>query len=352
MKKRSQRVIHLIDMLKYVFNQWKILLTGCILIGIVFGGLGIYKVHNKYVSNSNEIKRVEINVSGTDLDNVEAVLTLEQAIKSQREYNKNSLLMRIDPNNKKMCSLKYKFHVNDDVNSDLSTSKLEQGKKAYQNVLFDDRLYESINTKLQQNVETKYLRELIYAETDVTGVIVYNITAENEEIALEISGGIQEYLSEHNKEILGNCSGVSATVDSEVISTMVDLGLQGTQTNYHANLQNLTTTLDTRLIAMSDNAKQYLELARSATADGNYELGQPLCKEVSTNGNISTLRKLYEAILYAVKRLVLFIGLSLLFVQSNIYGQRNLCVQMIFRVCMESALLIRLIRKIKKELEL
>lgn len=324
MNRKNQRIIHLDDMLYYIFRHWKILLAECVVIGLLFGGIGLYKVQKKYDGGSADSQKKEVSVNGVDLDNVEAVLTLEQAIRSQRNYNKESLLMRVDPNNKKMYSLKYQFHVSGSVDSQLAEIMIEQGKKAYQNVLFDNRLYDNINKELQSEFDIKYIRELIYAETDATGVIVYNITGTDEKMAKSIGTAVKKYLADHNKEILANNSKVNVSLDTEAAATMVDLNLQGVQTNNHANLQNLTTTLDARLIAMSDHAKQYLELGRKAIEDGTYESGQVLYKDISGNSDVSITRKFYEAGLYVVKRIILFLFLAVICLSVKYMWSRTL----------------------------
>lgn len=322
--RKNQRVIHLDDMLKYIMKQWKILLIGCILVGCVFGVLGIYKVHNKYTSSIEKEQRIEVNVSGTDLDDVQAVLGLEKAIETQREYNKNSLMMRIDPNDIKMCSLTYQFHVSDDISSQLQESKLVQGVKAFQNALNNEHLYDYIRNELSQEIEAKYFKELITTDTDAPGVIIYLISAENENMALKISQGIKKYLAESNNEILGKYSGLSATVVSEQLSTSVNQSMILTQTNNHVNLQNLNGTLNTRLSTMSEKAKQYLELARTAMKDGDFEPGQPLYKEVSDKSNVSVGRKIYEVLLYAFYRVIVFFAVLLIICAAKYMWSRRL----------------------------
>lgn len=54
MKKQTERIIHLDDMLIYIIKQWKIFAIGIIIVAILFGGIGIYKVNKKYgLASSN-----------------------------------------------------------------------------------------------------------------------------------------------------------------------------------------------------------------------------------------------------------------------------------------------------------
>lgn len=56
MKKQTERIIHLDDLLAYIIKQRKIIAVGIIIVGLLFGGIGSYKVNQKYVLKSNNVK--------------------------------------------------------------------------------------------------------------------------------------------------------------------------------------------------------------------------------------------------------------------------------------------------------
>ena len=91
MKKQIERIIHLDDMLLYILEQWKILIAGGIIVGLIFGSLGVVKVNKKYttIAETGESAGKEINVSGSELMNIDTILYLEKAIKNQKKYNAN-----------------------------------------------------------------------------------------------------------------------------------------------------------------------------------------------------------------------------------------------------------------------
>lgn len=313
MKKQEQRIIHLDDMLLYIVKRWKIFLIGVIVVGVIFGGIGCYKVHLKYSNDSEHENKIAVNVSGVDLDDVEAVLYLEKAIKNQREYNENSLLMRVNPMEKKVVSVKYQFFVSGDAETELSASLLEQGKNSYQNVLSDDSVFKFIKDELELDISTQYLKELVTTETDSVGVIIFNATAPDERMASNICAALQKYLSYNDEKILIGMDTLKVKKSSEKIVTVVDVNLQNTQTNYYNNLQSLRTSLNTRKAAMSEKAKEYLELSRTAYEEGTYESGQTLYKSISSGENVSLSDKVYDVIVYVLKRAILFMGLFIVF---------------------------------------
>ena len=131
MKKQIERIIHLDDMLLYILEQWKILIAGGIIVGLIFGSLGVVKVNKKYttIAETGESAGKEINVSGSELMNIDTILYLEKAIKNQKKYNANSMLMKIDPYKKKVASVKYQFQVVDDADFELSANEVAQAVK-------------------------------------------------------------------------------------------------------------------------------------------------------------------------------------------------------------------------------
>lgn len=327
MRYKATRIIHISDLLVYLRKKWKYFFIGLLIVSLLFGFIGIYKVQKKYSANNNVTTKEKVSVSGKDLDDVEAILTLEKAIKSQRAYNQNSILMKIDSNNKPNISLKYQFIISDDTDLQVDSSRIDQARKAYQNILFDEELYRLINDTLSTDIESKYLKELIGTETDTSGIIVYNITGNSEEMARGICDALKQYLS-NSKMILKNYRDVKVCLDSELYSEILDMGLLGTQTNYHNNLQNLEATLETRLASMSDKAKEYLSLCRKEYENNNYQSGQILYKEVSNSENVNMKRKIYEVILFDLKRVVLFSFLFLIFwTLKYLFTQKLMCTE-------------------------
>ena len=310
MEKQADRIIHLDDMLLYILEQWKILIAGIIIIGIVFGGMGMVIVNKKYktASEMNNDAVKEISVSGSDLINVDMILYLEKAIKNQKEYNANSILMKINPFEKRVASIRYQFQVTEDIDPELNEDKLAQGVKAYQNVLRSKEICDYIK-KLSliedDNNEVRYLKELISLEIDIQGTVTVNVCAPDEQLAQDLKEAIKDYLDDKCEKVLGKYSNLTVKIDSESVITVVDIGLHNQQTAQYNNMQNLRSMLEARRLDLSDEAKQYLALAKKVSKEGNYKSGQPLHAEID-HQDTGVSGKLYEAGIYAFKRVVLF----------------------------------------------
>lgn len=320
MKIQKERIIHLDDMLLYIARQWKVFVLGVIVVGVIFGGIGYFKVNKKYSlmneNKNNEVttNKMAIDVSDKELANIETILFWEKAVKEQKEYNENSILMNINPYEKKIASIRYSFRVSGAIESEeIRTEYLERGRKAYQNVFDKNDIYEYVKKAILWGNDEKYLKELVWVELDSENILCVNIIGTDEEIAQGIQDSVKRYLLENNNQILKNCKEVSVKVDSEYINTVVDTGLQGTQTAQYNNLRNLQAQINSCDSELSDNARLYLELARPVYEEGNYEPGQTLYKEIKSIPDkkvaVSLSHKIYESALYAFKRIILVVFL-------------------------------------------
>lgn len=282
-----------------------------ILSGIVFGSVGIYKVREKYKTSekTENSSKVAVTVSEDEVNSINMILYLEKMISEQRDYNKNSILMKIDPYDKKVASIRYQFQVIGNIISELQESRLEQGKKVYQCVFGNEEIYEFIKCSLSIDTDEKYLKELISIEMDSKGVIVINAIAPDEEMAKKIQEAIENFFSLNEKKILSNYKDLCVKLDSKYIVSTVDTGLQGIQSTQYNNPQTLQAQIDSQYVLLSDHAKQYLELARTPYQEGHYESGQVLYKEVNSNEDVNLKRKLYESGIYAIKRMIVLVGL-------------------------------------------
>lgn len=311
MKKRSERIIHLDDMLRYLTGWWKILIAGIVIVGIIFGGIGFYKADKAYraMPETPTASKMEISVADSELVKIDTIFQLERLLENQKDYYDNSILMRVNPFEKKAASVQYRFCVSGDMDFESAEQLLEQGKKAYQGVLNDGEFYEYIKDAVLPETEPKYIKELINSEMDSKGIIVINAIAPDEDTALKIRGEIKNYLSRHNEEILKNYKDLRVKTDKEYTVTTTDAGLQGTQMSLYGNIQNLQSQIDSLSQELSDGAGEYLELARRSKEEGTYEPGQTFSKEVITGAEERPDNRIQEAGGYAVKRILLFVFL-------------------------------------------
>lgn len=318
MRKQAERIIHLDDMLSYIIKQWKIFVTGLIVVSIVFGSMGLYKVNKKYVPSDNDkkvVNTVAVNVSDKELANIEMIFYLEEAFNGQKEYNENSLLMEIDPYEKNVASVKYQFQVAQNEDSTVQGSQVDQGAKAYQNIFDSEEIYQFIIESNSLDTNEKYIKELINTEMASNGMVAIYVCAPDGKMAQGICDSIKDYFEKYSNNILKNYKDLNVKIDSEYITTVVDTGLQGTQAAQYNNAKYLQTQLDGCYLELSDNAKQYLELAREARQDGNYESGQTLYKKIVSGSDkqIDKSQKIYDVGIFVFKRIILFIFLAAVF---------------------------------------
>ena len=300
------------DMFFYILRQWKLCLVLVIVVGVTFGLSGISKVSQKYSENNGQ-DNIEVKAPGAELSNIDTVLYLENTIGSLQEYLRNSILMEINPYEEAAAVLKYQFTSLDNLDPERYVNQLEQGKIAYQSVFNSEELYEFVKSSLGVDTDIKYFKELVTMDASSNGIVLIRMIAPDADMAQKFQSAVKQYLYDNEKEILKNYQGLEAELDSEYVASVVDTRLSDTQRAQYNNLQGLQTSLDQKNMLLSEKGKEYLELAKRESKKGTYKSGQVLYKKALPKKNAGLKRKLFEAGLYAFKRVVLMIGVFIVF---------------------------------------
>lgn len=309
MKKHSERIIHLDDMLSYIAGQWKRLVVIAFAAGILFGGIGLYKANKSYKSSLEKkpAAKIEINISGMELIKVDTILYLEKMAAKQKEYNDRSILMRINPHEKQTACIKYQFLASEDTALELMESRMEQGAKAYQDVFDGAEIYEYMKTFLSLETDEKYIRELIHAKAGPQGILLITVSAPDAGMAQGMREAVKNYLQERNREILKNYKDLNVKVDSEYTAVVSDMELFDTQAAQYNKLCEIQKQIETSWSELPDSAREYLEAARPLNWMDKYESGQKFYKESAGGQEGKKDNRVYKAGAYAVKRMLLFL---------------------------------------------
>ncbi len=309
---QTGRIIHLNDMFFYILRQWRLCLILVIVIGGIYGLSGFSKVSQKY-SEDNRQDNIEVEAPTGELSNIDSALYLENAIGNLQKYLQDSILMEINPYEEAAAVLKYQFISSDNLDPDIYINQLEQGKIAYQSVFNSEELYEFVKSSLGVDTDIKYFKELVTMDASSNGIVLIRMIAPDADMAQKFQNAVKQYLNENEKKILKNYQGLEAELDSEYITSVVDTRLSDTQRAQYNNLQALQTSFDQKNMLLSEKGKEYLVLAKKESKNGTYKSGQTLYKKASPKKNAGLKRKLFEAGLYALKRIVLMIGVFIVF---------------------------------------
>lgn len=306
--KKKDRIIHLDDMCIWLLKQWKIYVAASIIIAVLFGIIGAIKVQQKY-SDSSSKNKIEVSVSDSELANVESVYFTEETLQKQNEYNKNSILMKIDPYHKATASVQYNISINSTMESETQNRVLAQVQQSIQEKMMESELLASIEDAFASGIDASYYRELITTDISVIGVVKISVMHENAEDARKVRDVIEQYIEKNQDNIVNADNQCEITKANETEGISVDLSLRDKQIAQYNTVTNLQTTLQTKQPALTDNENRYLELYREAQENGDYKQGEPLYRISESISEVTMIQKTKEVLLYAIKRVILALGI-------------------------------------------
>lgn len=239
-----EREIDLVQMIKYL---WKRL--GFICIGAVVGFvlvLGVQMITSSKTENveegeqtafEREMQEYEEDYAQLELE----IANLEKSIEEQIAYNNESILMKINPYDKK--SVKGQFYIDSDYqimpeltyqNVDITVSVA----KAYQALASTGELAKYINEHLEKPIKERYLNELITVSYPGDAVLEVTVVHTDIESAREIYDLVIECMNKSKSGFEKNIGKYNMTLLNESENAFVDLELKETQV---LNLDTINT---------------------------------------------------------------------------------------------------------------
>lgn len=215
-------------------KKYKLFFIGlAVALAVVGGGYGF--ISAKKASSLSEAEKQEISSYNEKLENYRmavedaksALLEQEIIVRELREYNENSILMKINPQSVKYITIQYAINYADGVNA----GNVNQSILAY---IKDGGLKESVEDK--EALETKYWGEVLSAE--ISGNIL-NITLSHydTEKGKAVIKTVRKKLLEKVPEITA-IQGEFSLIEQEMsVFEKSEVGLINIQSSNHDNLR-------------------------------------------------------------------------------------------------------------------
>lgn len=167
--------VNLIDMMFYLLMQWKSLVIIAVIGALL--GTGIYMIKKPQETEGSVSESIEEVEEKYDLDadvkeNMELAYTYRQLYASQLKYNKNSILMQMDPNSVYKGSLEY--YVSADSNTRLFG-------EFFQNILDDNNFLEEVKSAGDLECDLQFVQELLNCSLSQDDYQVVNISENSSE---------------------------------------------------------------------------------------------------------------------------------------------------------------------------
>lgn len=252
-KSMYEREIDLVQLIKYLWKRVWIMCVGAVVGLVLVLGLQLITQSNQESSEDTEeltgfekeLKEYEEDYAQLEME----IANLEKSIEEQIAYNNDSILMKINPYDKK--SVAGQFYIDSDYqimpeltyqNRDITTSVA----RAYQSLATTGELAKYINEHLEKPIKERYLNELISLSYSGDSVLDVRVVHTDIDSAREIYNLIIEYMNQKKGEFEKNIGVYTITLLNESESASVDLGLKESQVANLDAINILRETLTTK----------------------------------------------------------------------------------------------------------
>lgn len=244
-----EREIDLVQLVKYLWKHVWVMCIGAIVgLVLVFGLQMLTQTDSESSEDNQELTAFEKEMKEYEEDYAQLemeISNLEKSIEEQIAYNNNSILMKINPYDKK--SVTGQFYIDSEYqimpeltyqNTDITASVA----RAYQALATTGELAEYINEHLAEPIKDRYLNELISLSYSGDSVLEVKVVHTDIESAREIYNLIIEYMNQKKGDFQKNIGNYTITLLNEAESASVDLMLKESQV---ANLDTINTLKET-----------------------------------------------------------------------------------------------------------
>ena len=239
----DEREIDLMQMMKYL---WRHIIYMCM--GAVVGLLVMFILQNIIMENeevsegektSFEKKMDEYNQDYTQLEM--EIENLNKSIEEQIVYNNESILMKINPYNKKSVSGQFYIDSDYQINPELSFQNIDITTsivRAYQALYTTGELAKYVNEHLETQIKERYLNELISVEYLGDATLEVTVVNTDTEEAKSIYDLVMKCMDEHKAQFEKTIGSYTITKLNESENCFVDLELKAMQVG---NLEEINT---------------------------------------------------------------------------------------------------------------
>ncbi len=237
-----------------VLHKWKTICVCTVLFVMVFGLSAVYQASNMQESQSEELTEE----NNEKIESIEIEIdALEKALDQQRVYNKESILMQIDPDHEKASSVHYSIYVENSENLYLIYQMYNQYVSTISSELIDAG---------KIDIDKKYLDEIVRIQVGYDGsanarygTIALSVIHNNMEQCENITAMYEEALEKYANVVKKETGEFEFTKISETYRDIRDNSIETIQRQNNAVLgyDNLT--------AANDRIKKYKDMINSLT---------------------------------------------------------------------------------------
>lgn len=241
---KREREIRIKKMLWYVVKQWRIIILCTFVFAVLLGGIQYKKdymnAQNVVVEKEPTIWEAKRALSDTEMREVGIAINYTNTMQSTRNYNENSILMKI-PYDKEMVS-RLQFCIEDMEGNKI----LEAGQynSAYENYVVSGALGSDIVKELDMQISSQYMSELLTivqdAENDNSdeqdkAIITIQVIHYDETELEKIDNAIIKLMQQHAADIAKLIGEHQLSLQQMSTSSVTDYNLFYTQQERTSN---------------------------------------------------------------------------------------------------------------------
>lgn len=235
----KEKEIDILAMFFYILNNWRKIVLVALVFALLLGGYRVsygFKTLKDFRqdNNRNKVYQSELTTYNMAKKNIEKELkNLKGKIDSQKKYNNSSILMQINPLDEKVASAF--MYISTDYK--INTKSISQGNdstdmivNAYTSYAQYGDLYNYILENLSEDVEVKYLKEIISITSDYDANMVYIKVINNDsKLCKTVFNLILEYIHKEYDNICTEIGNHTIKVLDQSYESVLDFDLIATQ---------------------------------------------------------------------------------------------------------------------------
>lgn len=235
---------------------WRVAVVAAFIGAAVIGGtkctMELIKVHDPEVVAERQmayegelaLHQQEGDLIRKDMEN------LETSLVQQKDYNENSVLMKMDPYNEWLGSVDFYVETDWQVLPDQTIqaqNPANQIVRVYDTYITNGELYQYIIDRLGTTLEIRYLREVLSASTDAQNYLIhFSVRGVSQEDCQNFLALIEEGMRAKQTEIVASVGDFKLLTTNSSTYSQINYELEQTQKDNRQAIEDYTTALSAK----------------------------------------------------------------------------------------------------------
>lgn len=252
-------LINFRDLALHILRRWRSVLIGTLAVAVLLTGIKYLSDQRAYKSAQNANQNaVTIELDEASLANTNQVLQYQKLYRTQATYNRDSLLMQIDPGAIPTRTLSYL----------VTSTRGFVTASIYQTHLNDLAMYQSLAEQVAPSNDASHIMELVTVTVQYDSgadaiadhaMINVKIIAPTEEICSAIAEQVKQQMQTLKASVTDALGTHGLTLAADTTQLNADNTLKTTQQNNLNNCNTLRNNLKSATDALTDKEKAYIK---------------------------------------------------------------------------------------------